>query len=686
MTTRFRLGIGCAIACSLVRDSHLAPTPAGILSGERGKGFPRRKVRERILAPASHTPAGRGLGIGCLVACVVVLAGVERAEAAKHLTYEDVLAHLTDLELLPVVQPGVYCKQFSSYDRRSRYDAATDTYEGWQANGDRGQYIRIEPDTKEGVMAEMEGPGCIFRIWSANPQGVIRFYLDGDAKPTYEFDFMKLCTGAVEPFITPLVWKRDPDNRESASNVYLPIPFGKSCKVTSVIVKDDGTHETPTHYYIIDYRMFPKDWTVDSFKLPLTDAQSKAVQTTAATWGGARAEDYKTSSLAIEPGATVTAQKLDGPGVITALRAKLHSEEKWATRKVMIRAYWDGEVEPSIDCPIGDFFGDPLESTYRSYPMEVRENMNSCFFPMPFRRSATISFLNEGHQPVELKLSIGHVEREVPEDWGYFHAKWRTELGSTSFDYPLIEATGTGKLVGIALFPHNHHGGWWGEGDEKVYVDGEKFPSWFGTGSEDYFGDAWGIRHFSNPSHGFPQHREGSGDKELFACYRWHIGDSIPFYASFKMTIENYAGLPGQKPRNDYSSVAYWYQLPGGSDFFKPTRVGERVPREYVAPNSIEVETYADPKQPGAALIDDEGLPQPLSSGQAVKLTGKAGDTFTLQVPAEIEDRHVLHLGTARGVKASVYELLSGAEPVGQHVWLKKGLNPITVRFAGEPV
>jgi len=194
------------------------------------------------------------------------------ATGEVQVTYEDLLAHLTDLDRLPAIEPGVYCKQFSSYDRASKYDAATDSYLSWAANADRGQYIRVDEQTKEGVMAEMKGPGCIFRIWSANPQGVIRFYLDGDTKPTHEWDFMKLTAGAIEPFVTPLVWKRDPDNRNSGSNIYLPIPFAKSCKVTSVVI-DESKPKTPGHYYIINYRTFPKVWKIESLKLPLTEAQ-----------------------------------------------------------------------------------------------------------------------------------------------------------------------------------------------------------------------------------------------------------------------------------------------------------------------------------------------------------------------------------------------------------------------------
>ncbi len=612
------------------------------------------------------------------------------ATRAAHLTYEDLLAHMTDLDRLPVIEPGVYCRQFSSYDRNSKYDPATGTYINWDANGDRGQYLRVDPETNEGVMAEMEGPGCIFRIWSANPQGVIRFYLDGDTTPTYEWDFMKLTTGEIEPFIKPLVWKRDPNNRNSASNIYLPIPFARSCKVTSVVIEENGSTKTPGHYYIIDYRVFPRGWKVESFKLPLSESQREAVRQTAQKWADCGTVDlhpldrFAINRLAVPPGESRVAAEIAGPAVIRQFRAKLNSTEKWATRKVLLKVYWDGQQSPAVCCPIGDFFGEPNDVNYKSYPMGITDYSNYCFFPMPFHESAQVVIANEGSQPAPVETTIAYRQEDVPDTWGLFHAKWRTEVASSSFDYPLIDARGTGKLVGICLFPDNIHGGWWGEGDEKVYVDGEKFPSWFGTGSEDYFGDAWGIRCFHNPSHGFPQ----SNVERLQGCYRWHLGDNIPFYKSFRMTIENYKGLPGVKTRNDYSSVAYWYQLPGGSDFFEETPVADRIPRGYVAGGAIEAEQFldADDLKSGMSIICDDGLPQPLSSSRGVKLTGKIGDEFTLKVPADLDEVHVLRLVQARDVKASGYDILVNGKKVGERVRLKKGLNPLTIRFTGDPV
>lgn len=610
--------------------------------------------------------------------------------AAVQLTYEDLLTYLTDLDRLPVIEPGVYCRQFSSYDRASRYDQSTGQYLDWDANGDAGNYLRIDPETREGLMAEMQGPGCIFRIWSANPQGVIRFYLDGDVKPTYEWDFNRLCTGTIDPFVKPLVWKRDPNNRDSASNVYLPIPYAKSCRVTSVIPQADGSGKTPGHYYIINYRVFPKDWTVPTFRLPLTESQRSAVQETAAKWAncgqsGAHPLDrFATKKETIGPGQRLVAAELTGPGVIRQFRAKVRSSEKWVTRKVGLRIYWDDDTDPSVSCPIGDFFGEPKEAEYKSYPMGITESMNYCFFPMPFRKNARIDLVNDGSEPAPVEVVVTYRAQQVPDDWALFHAKFRSEVASASFDYPLIEATGTGKLVGICLFPDNIKGGWWGEGDEKVFVDGEKFPSWFGTGSEDYFGDAWGIRYFANPSHGHPQRNV----ERMQGCYRWHLGDNIPFYKSLRMTIENYTGQPDQTSRNDYSSVAYWYQLPGGDDFFEEVPLIDRIPRGFVTQGALEIERYQDSFKltEGATVVTDEGLPKPLSSNGGLKFAGKVGSEFTFQLPVDKDEHYVLSPGLARDVKASRFDLLIDGKPAGERPFLRKGMMPITLKFTGNPI
>ena len=609
----------------------------------------------------------------------------DKSEPTTRLGYPDLVAYMFDLETLPAIEPGVRCLQFSSYDRASRYDEATGEYIDWDANADAGNFLHIDESTGEAVMAEMDGPGCIYRIWSANPEGLIRFYLDGDERPTYEFDFHELCTGRIDPFIKPLVWKRDPKNAKSASNIYVPISFNTSCKVTGIVKEHDGTTRAPAHYYIINYRTFPKDWEVETFNLPLSSVNRLAIERAATLWrDGLPDEPYETMTFETKPFQAWTYQEFIGQGVVTSFHAKVRSDEPWIGRRILLRVYFDGEPEPSIDSPISDFFGEPKDVPYRSYPMQIAEKMNTCRFPMPFRKSMRIEMVGETKEPVKVDLGFSFQRREIPDNWGHFHAKWRGEIASRNFDYPLIVTYGTGKLVGIALFVDNIAGGWWGEGDEKVYLDGEKFPSWFGTGTEDYFGDAWGIQHFVNPSHGHPQKKV----ERMQGCYRWHLGDNIPYSKSLIMTIENYTGVPEAVQHNDYSSMAYWYELPGGRDFFNATQVEDRIPRGYVAPGAVEVERYLKPAElrTGMAILFDDDLPEELSNRRGLGLEGSVGSTFTFNLPADSTDAYEVKVVAARGTPASSYEFVDdNGEPI-ERLSLRRGLNPVTIRFTGEPV
>jgi len=605
---------------------------------------------------------------------------------AKELTYSQILEQLIDLDRLPNLEEGIACKQASSYDRASRYDPKQDKYVNWAANGDSGHYIRVDPQTGEAIMAEIEGPGCIYRIWSANPQGKIRFYLDGATQPTYEFDFNELFTGKIEPFRRPLVWQRRVvlGGNNPASDCYLPIPFAKSCKVTA-----DKPHR---QYYHIGYQTFPKSWQVQTFHLPLTQAEQQTLQKVCRILDHCGQDpqpkpDAKRveKTVTLEPGKRVTLARLDGPAVIYQFHAKLRSDERWAGRKVLLQMFWDGQDRPGVDTPIGDFFAEPFqEAPYKSLPMGITRELNYCYFRMPFRRSAEIVVVHQGFKPASLRYRIVYGQAKLGPNTAYFHAKWRREPNSEHFDYPILECTGRGRYVGTALFPDNILGGWWGEGDEKVYVDGEKFPSIFGTGSEDYFGDAWGIRYFENPYHGFPQRKL----QRQQSCYRWHISDFIPFRQSFKITIENYAAHNPARHRNDYSSVAYWYQMPGGKDFFGFYNVEQRIPKGHIVADAIEAEWCVDPaKLPhGVRLVSDDDVPAPLSSSRGVCLTGRVGDAFVLTVPADQDDRYVIRLHPAKGTAASQYELLLGDEKITDRVTLRKGPNPITIRFVGKPV
>lgn len=486
-----------------------------------------------------------------IAATIVLLAALSGA-SARQLTYVDILNQLTDLDRLAYWEEGIRAGQASSYDRGE--------HKRWGCNGDAGKYIRVE-DSGEAVMAEIEGPGCIYRIWSANPQGRIRFYFDGADKPQVELDFNEMFTGNLPPFDKPLVYKRG--GRRSASDCYLPIPFSRSVKITA-----DRPHG---QYYHFDYLQFPKDWKVQTFRLPLTEEERAALERAKAAWSNCGRDPKPTlpgqtavkKSFTIAPGQTVVLAALKGPGIIRALRARVSSSQRYYWRKLLLRGVWDGADWPQVLTPLGPLFGfDWYTADYKSL-VAGSDPQKGCYFyyPMPFRRSARLELTSYLVMPAQVEFEVEWAPVDaMPDNAMYFFARWRHEPRSSTFDYPFIETAGKGRFVGVTLQIDHPVPGWWGEGDEKVWVDDDQFPPWIGTGSEDYFGDAWGIRYLPGPSWGCSLHR---GHR---TCpYRWHFMDYIPFTKRLRMTIENYpsevGGPRGAPPwEDDYSSVAFWYQ------------------------------------------------------------------------------------------------------------------------------
>lgn len=509
------------------------------------------------------------------------------------MTYVDILHQLTDLDRLTHLQTGCKAGLFSSWDRNSRTR--------WGANGDAGQYLRVEPDG-EAVMVDSDGPGVIYRTWSANPMGKIRIYLDGAKTPSYEWNFPDLFDGKLPPFIKPLVWRRD--RPQSASDCYLPIPFSKHIKITA--------DKAYVQYYQFSYVLYPKDRRVPSFHLPLTGQEQQALNAAAEVWSHPGRDPKprlpgQTSlfgTFTIEPGQTVSLCDLHGRGIIRAIRARVQSKQRYAWRKLVLRGAWDGARWPQILTPLGPFFGFDWETAeYGSVPAGCHNGLAYQFYPMPFRKSANLSIKSCLEEPATVEYEIQWAPVKVlPKDTTYFYARWRHEPDSLTFDYPFLETAGHGQFVGICMPIDHPLAGWWGEGDDKVWVDDDQFPPHIGTGSEDYFGDAWGIRYLSGPSYGasvFKGHRTCN--------YRWHFMDFIPFTKRMRMTIENY-GPNGQGPRGqyEYSSTAFWYQseltppfdelrgatyIGGDSPDARPTRM-EYNPKAFTGIDADNIRTY----------------------------------------------------------------------------------------------
>jgi hypothetical protein len=279
----------------------------------------------------------------------------------------------------------------------------------------------------------------------------------------------------------------------------------------------------------------------------------------------------------LEPGQTLVLAEVQGPGCITHFRDNITCNEPHHLQYHILRAYWDGESEPSVEVPVGDFFGIGfgLTEKYNSalFTIDGRRGKltdpaasgaaRNCYIPMPFKRSARLTITNLGKQPSTHWFEVNYRSyAKAPKDQGYFHAQYRQGTPPPVGPYTILEATGRGHLLGCVLSVKNNDGGWWGEGDEIVYIDGRHAMQ--GTGSEDYFCESYGLRAGCFPYFGVTLLEE-----PYTTAYRWHIPDPVVFNKSIRFLIEQGNGRPPFKSGNYYYSVAYWYQTEPHAPFPK---------------------------------------------------------------------------------------------------------------------
>ncbi len=292
-------------------------------------------------------------------------------------------------------------------------------------------------------------------------------------------------------------------------------------------------------------------------------------------------------------GATVTLADIQGPGVIQHIwmtcSARLY-------RDLILRCYWDREETPSIEVPLGDFFacGHALRTNVNSLPICVNPSggFNS-YWPMPFREAARITVESQHRETVPgFFYQITYALRAVPETAAYLHAQWRRSL--TRREHPehaiLDGVYGRGHYVGTYLAWTQLSDGWWGEGELKFFIDDDnEYPTICGTGTEDYFGGAWGFygteereEPFCTPFLGLPLVKHGLKQVPKYGMYRWHILDPIRFRRAIRVTVQALGWWPDgrfQPLTDDIASTAYWYQLEPHAAFPPLPGVEERWPR-----------------------------------------------------------------------------------------------------------
>ncbi len=601
-------------------------------------------------------------------------------QTPQKLTYVDLVNRLTDLEHLATLPvPGEQCAQWASWDRRSEYDKDSKKYIDWDANGDGGGIIRKEGNDL--VFAEIEGPGVIWRTWSALAKdGHVKIYLDGATEPTVDLPFIGYFNRENEPFIYPSLVHMTAQGQ----NCYVPIPFQKSCKITAN--GDWGA------YYHFTYTTYPKGTILPTFKRQLSPAEKEALAKAderlshcGPTLPVSRNENVTKHRLVASGGgkASFTGSS-DGPAAIKTLRVTLDPpagpEDRDLLREWTIQIKWDGEETPSVWSPLGDFFGTAAgANAYESLPLGLTED--GCWYShwfMPFEKNYEITLTNDGATARTVNLEVVTVPvKDDASKLGRFHAKWHRDAflpddpERLKIDWTMLKTKGRGRFCGVMLHVWNPRGGWWGEGDEKFFVDGEKFPSTFGTGSEDYFGYAWcNPELFQNCYHNQTISMNNRGH---ICVNRWHITDNIPFQKSFEGAIEKY--YVNSRPTL-YAAIAYWYQAPGQSDPYGivpvSLRKGYWTPIEvFKVKGALEGEKLQVLKKTAGNARTQEmyGYEGKWSNeGHLWWTDAKPGDTLDLAIPVEKTSSYRIKMQLTKAIDYGVVQLYLDGKKLGDPV------------------
>jgi len=326
----------------------------------------------------------------------------------------------------------------------------------------------------------------------------------------------------------------------------------------------------------------------------------------------ARAQNYKSlkqssfdttggnrDAWAIPAGAEKEVFNADGPGVISHIWFTIAARGNDHLKELVLRGFWDGNAKPSVEVPIGDFFGLNL-GAYQIYQSEYLacspgKSLN-CYFAMPYKRSARFVVANEGKQDVTSFYSnIDYMTvPKLPDDVMYFHAQYRQSAPCVAvtgevpkinkdgkLNHVYLETRGRGHLMGVTLGVLQNANGWWGEGDDMIFIDDESKPAITGTGSEDYFLGSWnfggqfGAQAFAHAMYGAHLITTPERTGGRYCCYRWHGDNPVTFERYLKHTMEH--GHANDRGDNFYS-CAYWYQTSPYTDFPSLPAVAQRIP------------------------------------------------------------------------------------------------------------
>ncbi|MDA8563264.1 DUF2961 domain-containing protein [Mariniblastus sp.] len=525
-------------------------------------------------------------------ACILVSASVASAQTAdskphaetpEPVSVQSLLSEMVDRDSIArYPDQNFRLKQASSYNRASK---TPDEPNGWFNNIDRKeQVVRVDEKDgkKEWVLMDHTGPGAIVRTWmpwhkqlEPGSKITMRIYLDGEETPTLEGNMLAMFDGSG---FVPFPFAHT--SLRSAVN-FFPIPYQKSCKITT---------DAMPFFYQFTYREYDEGTTVKTFRMEDFDAAKQLTQTTgesllkpttsptnATIKSSGTLKNQEAMSLGLTP----------GTAAVRELTVKLDDySNPEVTRLVVLKMEFDGKE--TVWCPIGDFFGsgiglNPVQGWYRTV---AEDGTMTCRWVMPYKDNGKVFLVNLGDEPVTANLTVKTGDWTWDESSMYFHAAWRGQYPVATrpySDWNYVTLKGRGVYVGDTLTIMNPVERWWGEGDEKIWVDGEDFPSIFGTGTEDYYAYSWGGRStdfYEHPFHAQPRanvynklNRKQGNEKNTQGYStetRSRALDTMPFGSSLQLDMEVWSWTDCEM---GYGVGTYWYGFADTGSNRKPEPV-----------------------------------------------------------------------------------------------------------------
>jgi hypothetical protein len=601
-------------------------------------------------------------------------------------TTSSMIDELIDLrKLSEYPNPGFHSIQYSSYDRRT----VSPDIPGWFSNSDGfgGEPIPgfaevlKTPDAKgigEYLICDVKGPGAIVRLWTAQISGDLTVYLDQEKVPLYN--------GPAQPFFLhtyEALLKENPRNDWTGSinqNMasYYPIPFSKGCRMVYKGQLSD------LHFYHVQLRLYDSGAKVKTFRIEdIKDGKTRldhaaSVLTEPFKYLDTVLFDAAYETIWLKPGEKKLVKSLKGSAGIKRIASFITAQNMdKALRQTLIDIRFDGSPSGQVQSPIGDFFGAaPGINPYESLPFTVFDDGRMvCRYFMPFKDSAQIFMENMGDQEVTVVAKFVTEPYEWKDDISmHFRARWRVDHELLADprqvkDIPYLLIRGKGRMVGAACYLLNptsvpsSSGNWWGEGDEKIFIDDNLKPSFIGTGSEDYYNYAWSDESLFDYGYCGQPRNDGPANRGFITNYRWHVLDNIPFEKGFDFFMELYSHRVVE--HFSYARMIYTYALPGAHDDHMPiTKSDVRhllLPADWwpeaagASGNSIfyQVETLL-PKPKNIKLVED-----PMWSAKQMVLWSpeSKSESLTIFLPASKTGKFRINMTVARTAGAGKMQI-----------------------------